>query len=137
MANNIIRERTARAQYSFATDGGTAGTITPSITETIPSGAIITDVKIRCTTIVTSGGAATIAINGGGSILKAAETIANCELDATGVIDVIRAGNAGATGTAKYIPIVAVSSSAITLTVATANLTAGVFDIYVTYLAND
>lgn len=135
MANEFSRIRVAKATYDFSVDGGssTIGTLILASTEEIPSGAIITDVKLNCRTIVTSGGAATIALTGGGVTLKAAESIANSVLNGTGLVDVIRAGNSGSTGTAKYIPIAATSNAKIGITVGTADLTAGVFDIYVTY----
>lgn len=123
----------AKATYDFSTAGGAIGTITIPFADIVPNGAIVTDVKLNSRTIVTSGGAATIALTAGGVTLKAAETIANSVLNATGIVDVIRAGNAGSTGTAKYVPIVATSSAAIGVTVAVAALTAGVFDIYVYY----
>lgn len=134
MANEFSRKRVAKATYSFAVDGGATGTIIPASTEEVPNNAIVTDVKVVVRTIVTSGGAATIAITAGGVTLKAAETIANCVYDGTGIVDVIRAGNAAATGTAKYIPIQATSSAQIKVVVATAALTAGVFDIYIEYI---
>lgn len=136
MATQDIRnsKKIAKATYTFATDGGAVAALNLADTDMIPSGAIITDVKLNCGTIVTSGGAAQIAITGGGVTLKAAETIANSVLNATGIVDVIRAGNAGSTGTAKYIPIVATSSAPIGITVSVAALTAGVFDIIVEYV---
>ena len=129
-----FRPKVAKCKYSFAIDGGAVSTITPSLTNsTIPVGAVITDVKVNVTTTVTGGGGATIALTAGGVTIKAAETIANCVYNGTGLVDVIRAGNAGSTGTAKYIPIVATAAAPIKVVVATAALTAGIFEVFVTY----
>jgi hypothetical protein len=127
-------KRIAKATYDFSTAGGAVGAIILPDADVLPSGAIVTDVKAVVRTTVTSGGAATIALTAGGVTLKAAETIANSVYNGTGIVDVIRAGNGGSTGTAKYVPISATSSAAIGITVATAALTAGVVDFYVEYL---
>ena len=127
-------KKIAKATYDFSTAGGAISAIKVPGADIVPSGAIITDVKVKVRTIVTGGGGATIALTAGGVTIKAAETIANCVYDGTGIVDVIRAGNGGSTGTAKYIPITATSSAAIGVTVAVAALTAGVFDVYVEYL---
>lgn len=134
MANEFSRFRVAKASYNFAVDGGAIATIIPSISDEIPIGAIITDVTINTTVAVTTGGSPTIAITGGGVTLSAAATLANSELDDIQVTRVIRAGQGGASGTAPYIPIIATASAQIAVVVATAALTAGTFDIYVSYL---
>lgn len=131
---SLQKKYVAKAVYDFSVDGGgDPGAITLADSEVIPLGALIVDVRCNVTTIVTGGVNAAVAITGGGVTLKASETIALSEWDATGIIDVIRAGNAGATGTAKYIPIEATSSAAIGVTSATAALTAGVVEIFVEY----
>lgn len=134
MANEFLRTRVAKATYSFAVDGGAVSTITPVTTEIIPNGAIITDVKVNVRTTVTTSAAAEIALTAGGVTIKAAETIANSVYNGTGIVNVIRAGNAGATGTAKYIPIIATSDASVKVVISVGAVTAGVFDIYVEYI---
>lgn len=136
MANELQTLRVAKAVYSFAVDGGAVGVITPSITEIIPSGAIITDVKLEIGTAVTTASSGTISATAGAVLIKAAETPAVSVMGtgSNAIIDVIRAGQSSSTGTAKYVPIVATASGPIYITVATGAITAGVFTIYVQYI---
>ena len=129
----IKRPYVAQATYDFAVSGGAVSTITLPGYHSIPINGLITNVRVDVQTIVTSAGAAEIALTAGGVTLKAAETIANCEYDATGLVDVIRAGNAGATGTAKYIPIKATSTAGIAIAITVAALTAGKLNVWVEY----
>jgi hypothetical protein len=129
----MTRIKIAKAKWDFAKDGGAISTIVPKISATIPKGAVIKDVKVKVNTIVTGGASATVALSGGGVTLKAAESIANSVYAGTGVVDVIRNGNAGSTGTAKYIPITATNSAKIAVVVAGDALTAGKLEIFVEY----
>ncbi len=137
MANELTRLKVASMTWDFTVDGGAVSTVIPSVTEIIPNGAIITDVKTEVVTAVTdASGTSTYALTGGGVTLKAAESITN-SVYGTGsnaIIDVIRAGNAASTGTAKYIPIVATSSAQLKLVIGTAVATAGKLIFYVTYI---
>lgn len=110
-----------RALYNFAVDGGAVGLITPSISDTIPVGAIVLDVSINSPTAVTSGGAATISVGVG--------TSAAAFLAAT--------GKASFTADAiqKGVPVIATpvkftTAGGINLTVAVAALTAGVIEVF-------
>ena len=133
MANQLTQKRVAKATYSFAVDGGAVSTIQPQTSDIIPSGAIITNVIFDSKTATTSGGAATVAITGGGLTLVAAQTIANNLLDGTLVSIMKAAGNTGSTSTAPYIVSKTTSAAPIKVVVAVAALTAGIFDVYVEY----
>jgi hypothetical protein len=126
MPTSFGRKRVAKATYSFAVDGGAQGTITPATNSLIPKDAIITAVFVDCTTNVAPATGATIAINGGGSTLVSAATATSHGLN-TGTVKKSLALASSATA------IKAASSGYITLTVATADLTAGVVNIFVEY----
>ncbi len=121
--------RTARAKYDFAVDGGAQGAITPATNSAIPDNAIILFGLANSTTAATSGGAATIAIGttagSSASSLKAAEAVATFGADAlVALIPVMSAASAVKMSAAGQIE----------LTVATADLTAGVIEITVVYI---
>jgi hypothetical protein len=119
---------TAKATYNFATDAGGTGARTLAISETIPNDAIIVACYSHCKTACTSGGSATIAITAGGVTLSPATAFSNNAYDtATQVTDHTGLLNAD-------LGAQATSSAAIGITVATAALTAGLFDIYVDYI---
>ena len=112
--------------YSFATDGGAVGDITLR-GDTIPSGAIITDVLIHVDTALTSGGAATVALKAEGAAdLNAADAISGAPWSTTGA----KRGDFDA----DAAPIKTTAARSIVATVGTAALTAGKFSVYVTYL---
>jgi len=118
--------RIARAKYSFAVDGGAISTITPATNATIPDNAIIVGGTINSTTAATSGGSATIAVgtSAGSSTtsLLAATAVASFSADAK--------LNSAATFAA---PVKMTAAGSITLTVATATLTAGIIEVTVLY----
>lgn len=121
---------TAKAIYNFSVDGGAVSTITPSLTDVIPDNAIIVGGTINSTTACTSGGAATIAVgtSAGSSTtsLLGATAVASFSADAR--------INSVATFAA---PVKMTAQGAITLTVATAALTAGVVEVtLIYYVAN-
>lgn len=126
MPTSFQRKRVAKATYSFATDGGAQTTITPAITASVPLGAVVTGVFVDCTTNVAPATGATIAINAGGTTLVTAATATSLGLN-TGTVKkaLTLAGSATAIKTT--------ATGAVTLTVATADLTAGVVNIYVEY----
>jgi hypothetical protein len=118
----------AEATYSFAVNGGAVGDITLTQGDTIPSGAIILGGLVEVTTALTSGGAATVAIKveGAGDIVAAA-AISGAPWSTTGRKSVIPVFT-GATS------VKTTAARSIVATVATAALTAGVFNVYLVYL---
>ena len=132
MANRPVKQ-SVKFVYDFAVDGGShsasnqglagngAGIITPADADiTIPENAIITDCITYVTTAMTSGGSATVAIGCGGAALVAATAFDNGAFDDEDVTHTVVADKT----TAAARPIV---------TVATAALTAGVFEVIVEY----
>lgn len=118
----------AKMTYNFAVDGGAVSTITPANSPTIPINAIILGGTIDITTTLTSGGAATIALGLGSgaqaAALKAALAVASWTAGQLALIPVFTA--------ATYYK--ATAAARLTLTVATAALTAGRFDVNLVYL---
>lgn len=133
MANNLIQKRIAKMTYSFAVDGGTfsATPITPSVTDVIPLGSIINDVTIDCTTACTGTGA-TIVITGGGITLCGSTPMAISSAPFTAAT-MGHVSAVGAITTAPYLTQKASANAPIKVTIGTANLTAGVFNVYVDY----
>ena len=118
--------RVARADYDFAVDGGAVGDIALR-GDKIPSGAIIVDALLHVDTVLTSGGAATVAI----------KTEAAADINAADLISGAPWSTAGAKRgdfTATTAPIKTTAERTITATVAAAALTAGKFSVLVTYL---
>lgn len=109
-----------KATYSFATDGGAVGAITPAINVRIPKYAIITKAWTDVRTGMTSGGLATVALAVGGVTIKSATAFDDAAY--TGIDNHVTSG--AKTSSAGYV----------TFTVAAAALTAGVVDIYVEYI---
>jgi len=118
----------AKMTYSFATDGGAIGPITPTNSPTIPANAIILGGTIDITTQLTSGGAATIALGLGVGAqvasLKAATAVASWTVGQLVMIPIFTA--------ASYVKVAA--DTRLTLTVAAFALTAGRFDVNVAYI---
>lgn len=119
----------AKMTYDFATDGGAQGLITPTNSPTIPAKAIILGGAIDITTTLTSGGSATIALGtsagSSATALKAATAVATWAAGVTvPVVPVFTA--------ATYLKLTAAGRP--TLTVATADLTAGKFDVNLVYV---
>ena len=112
-----------RAKYDFAVDGGAQATITPKTNVLIPDNAIIWTGVINPTTAAV-GASATIAVgtSAGSSTtsLKAATAVTSYSLDA--LVATVPVGTA-----ATAVKLTAAGQ--ITLTIATANLTAGVIEI--------
>ena len=118
--------RVARARYSFAVDGGAQGLITPVSNATIPDNAIIVGGQINSTTAATSGGAATISVG------TSAGSSATSLLGVTAVASF--SADARINSVATFAAAVKMSAAgSITLTVATADLTAGIIEVTVLY----
>lgn len=122
--------RLARATYDFAVDGGAVGLITPAVGANyiLPSGSIILGGIIDIVTTFTSGGSATIAVGtsagSAANSLKAALAVASWTAGLLAVIPVFTA--------ATMVKLTA--DGTITLTVATAALTAGKAEIKLLYI---
>jgi hypothetical protein len=113
----IAKLKTLKAVYDFAKQGGAISAITLPIT--VPTGAFISRVFVKPTTVATSGGSATIALDLGGVALKAATAFNNAAFTASNIIY-----STGAVTT---------TAAALTVTIATATLTAGKYEIVVEY----
>ena len=116
----------ARADYSFALDGGAVGDITLR-GDSIPSGAIVVDAYMSVATAVTSGGAATLAIKvEGAADINAADLVSGAPWSTTGA--------KRADFTATSAPVVTTAARSIVATVGAFALTAGVFTVVVEYI---
>jgi len=112
--------------YDFATDGGAVGDITLR-GGSIPSGAIIVDALLHVDTVLTSGGAATVAVKTEGAAdINAADAISGAPWST--------AGAKRADFTATTAPIKTTAARSIVASVATAALTAGKFKVFVWYV---
>ena len=116
-----VQEFIGKATYDFDVDGGGVSTITPSTNFTIPNNAIITDCIMHTSTPMTSDGSATAAIAVGGVTLHATQAMDHGDWDDEDV-------------TIETINDKTTASSALTFTIATAALTAGVVHFYVKYM---
>jgi len=118
--------RTATAVYDFAVDGGAVGDIALR-GQKIPSGAIITDVLIDVETVLTSGGAATVALKSEGAAdLNAADAISGAPWSTAGA----KRGDLDA----DTAPVKTTAERTITATVGAFALTAGKFSVIVSYI---
>jgi hypothetical protein len=117
----------ARGRYDFAVDGGAVGTITISA-ENLPTDAIILGGVLEVDTAVTSGGAATVAVQveGAGDIVAAA-AVSGAPWSTTGRKSVIPAFTGATT-------VKTTQARPIQIVIATAALTAGVFDVFLAYI---
>lgn len=118
--------KSAVALYDFATDGGSVGDITLR-GDTIPSGAMLLDAYVKVRTVLTSGGAATVAIKvEGAADVNAADAISGAPWST--------AGNKRVDFTATTAPVTTTADRSIKATVGTAALTAGAFTVVVEYV---
>jgi hypothetical protein len=116
----------ARGLYEFALDGGAVGDIALR-GDTLPSGAIILDAWVHVDTVVTSGGAATVAVKvEGAADINAVDAISGAPWSTTGA--------KRTDFTATTAPIKTTAARSIVATVATAALTAGKFSVIVEYV---
>lgn len=118
--------RTARAKYDFAVDGGVSGAITLATTASLPDNAVIVGGTVNSTTAATSDGSATIAIGftagGAADDVLAAAAVASFTTDALINSDIVFAA-----------PIKMTAAGDINVTVAVADLTAGVIEVSLLY----
>lgn len=119
--------KVAVAEYDFAKDGGLVSTINLR-GDQIPSGAIIINALIDVRTILTSGGAATVAINTEGAGDVQAATAFNASPYSTATPK--RGGAMNGTAT----PVKTTAKRPIQATIAAAALTAGKFKVIVNYV---
>lgn len=116
----------AHAVYSFATDGGAVSTITPVLGATIPANAIIVGATVNSTTAVTSAGSATVSVG------TSAGSSTTSILAATGKASFTT--DALLNGVPVFAtPVKLTAAGAITLTVGTAALTAGIIEVFAYY----
>ncbi len=126
----VGRRKVARGDYSFAVDGGAVSTIALTGSTLIPSGAIITGGLIEVTTALTSGGAATIAVQveSAGDIC-AATAVASWT---TGRKNILPARTSGSLSASTSVKTTAARD--ISIVIAAAALTAGVFKVVLEYI---
>lgn len=127
-AIGLFNVRVAHAKYSFAVDGGVTGLITPVSTATIPIRAIIIGATLNSSTAVV-GTSSTLAV--GTSAGSAANSIKTATAEAA------LSANALVNGTVTLAaPVKMSAAGVITVTVGTADLTAGVVEIFVYYVVS-
>lgn len=125
--SSIGRVKLARNFYDFAVEGGAAGDIVLR-GDSIPSGAIITEAIIVVDTVLTSAGAATVALKTEAAAdINAADAISGAPWSTTGVkrADALVGADKGIKTTA---------ARTISATVGTAALTAGKFSVVIHYV---
>ena len=130
----LHRAQFATFKYKFADHGGAQGAITLSTDNNelpngkLPDNAQILRVRTECIEAVTSGGAATIklGITGNDDAFEGATAYTDNSYDTPGTVDVKE----------SEVPLKVDNSSGVSVlaTVATADLTAGEFDVHVEYL---
>ena len=119
--------------YDFAVLGGAQGALTMTkcadgTAQTLPDNAVILRVTQESDTDLTSGGGATVALGYTGN--DNAFLAATAYTDASFDVDAIAARNA-------EVPIITGAAVSVLATVATADLTAGKFKLYVEYIQGD
>ena len=126
-------EKTLKFMYDFAALGGSTGALVltdeDGAAQTIPDNAIITKFALDVVTEITSGGSATIALGAatdGAAMIKAATAFDNAAYVAATQLGGIPAASKKLTAARNCIA-----------TIATADLTAGKFYLYITYIEGD
>lgn len=128
--STVGRQKVARGDYSFASDGGAVSTINLTGSTLIPAGAIVTGGFIEVTTQLTSGGAATIAIGVETTTdIVTAVAVASWTAGRKNILPALTSGALTAATTVKTT-----AARDITATIATAALTAGVFKVVLYYV---
>jgi hypothetical protein len=122
----------ARCIYSFAVDGGVSGAIIPSISDTIPKGAVVFGGICNPTTAPV-GATATVGIgtSAGSSATSILAQTAITSMTIDAVIELLGINSQAATNKPSFKMTAA---GQIQLTIATANLTAGVIEVMVMYM---
>lgn len=135
MANIFEGCRMAKMTYNVPTDGGAQGIIQPAITEVIPTGSIITGVLIQPLSNFTTTSSPTMVITAGGVTISGSTPIAsNATGLTTGGQDASWFSRVGAVTTAPYLPVKTTSAVPIKVTVGTADMIAGKFNVFVFYV---
>jgi hypothetical protein len=120
--------KVVRGRYDFAVDGGAVGDIDLTLDAQIPANAIVLGGFVEVDTAPTSGGAGTVAVKvEGAADIVAAAAVSGAPWSTTGrksVIPVFTGTTTVKTSTARKIQA----------TVATAALTAGVFDVVLFFI---
>lgn len=117
-----------RADYNFASQGGAVGTIPLAGVAGIPANAAIISAYIDVITPVTSGGAATAALQvESAADVQAAVVVSGAPWSTAGV-------KLSSARTAATAPIKTTAARDVSLVIAVAALTAGVFRVYVEYI---
>ena len=127
MGESVLR--CGHAQYSFAVDGGAQSTITMASNCTIPANAVVMNAGINSSTAC-AGATATIAVGlsaggGGTTSLLGATAVASFTTNAKLQSAIVPQTASG------WLKLSAAAQ--VTVTIATANLTAGIIEIYVFY----
>ncbi|MFI7072057.1 hypothetical protein [Micromonospora sediminicola] len=122
--------KTAQGEYDFARDGGAVSTIQlrggpgDAVGNEVPAGAVILGGYVEVDTAVTSGGAATVAVNSEGAAdILAATAPAGLTVGRKSIIPAFTGATTIKTTAARRLNI----------TIATAALTAGKFRVVVFY----
>lgn len=124
---SIGRTKLARNFYDFAVEGGATGDIVLR-GDRVPSGAIVTEAIIVVDTVLTSAGAATVALKTEAAAdINAADAISGAPWSTTGAkrADALVGADKGIKTTA---------ARTLSATVGTAALTAGKFSVVVSYM---
>lgn len=120
--------KVARGRYDFAVDGGAVGDIDLTSSAQIPANAYVLFGFVEVDTVPTSGGSATVAVKvEGAADLVAAAAISGAPWSTTGRKSIVPVAT-GATS------VKTTAARKIQATVATAALTAGVFDVVLFYV---
>jgi hypothetical protein len=125
--------KTAQGEYDHAVDGGAISTITlrsaggSSVGNELPAGSVILGGYLEVDTAATSGGTPAVSIGSEG----AADLVASGTLAATGLSTTGRKSLVPAFSGATSVKTTAARS--VTLTIATATLTAGKFRVVLLY----
>ena len=116
----------AKAIYSFAADGGAQATIQPKRTASLPKNAVIVAGTVNSTGAVTSAGSATLSVgtSAGSSTTAILAATAKASLSANAILNAVPV---------FATPVKLSAAGNITVTVATADLTAGVVEITLLY----
>jgi hypothetical protein len=119
--------RVAHCKYSFATDGGAQGLISPANSDTLPDNAILVGGTINSTTAVDSLGSATVAVgtSAGSSTTSIKAATAKATLSADAVLNAVPV---------FATPVKLTAAGTITFTIGTADLTQGVIEVWVYYV---
>lgn len=120
--------RLAHAQYSFANDGGTAGLITPKNNALLPINSVITNAWFNSTTAPVGTGATLAFGTSAGS--SAASLLAALAITSF-TLNAFVAGIPTPQTKSTFVKLSAAGS--ITMTIATANLTAGIIECYLEF----